>query len=249
MAEQRPDGASGLGKCCGYGTLFQSRFEAPFQRAVDATITDVHLPPVVDKEIITHYLQSLRLNVFTEFDDVYRTAVEKQEEWAAKIKGTSITNTVRKIIFGEYLHAVLPSYIPRIIKAIKDPRWKRFFTLRIIVMHNHMVFTAQRAMAAVSVRVRLMNTAGVVDEENRLQEPKSKAWFDNLQLDEIEPPEPPAIEPPAPAPASEAPAAPAAPRIQVRRNSGRPGKRAKGIGKEAAKRMLSETNARRQKKR
>jgi hypothetical protein len=132
--EQRPDGASGLGKCCGYVTLFQSRFEASFQRAVDATITDVHdtvhLPRVVDNEIIPHYLQSF--NVFAEFDDRYQTAGEKQEEWAIKIKGISITNTVCKRIFGECFHAVLPPYIHRITKAIKDPRWNRFFTLRII---------------------------------------------------------------------------------------------------------------------
>jgi hypothetical protein len=62
---------------------------------VDTTITDVHLPPVVDKEIITHYLQSF--NVFAEFNYLYRTAGEKQEEWANKIKGASITNIVRKI--------------------------------------------------------------------------------------------------------------------------------------------------------
>ena len=128
--------------------------------------------------------------MFTEFDDLYRTAGEKQEEWKTKIQVTSITNTVRNIMFERIS---MPPYIPRIIKAIKYPRWKLFFTLRIIVMHNHMVFTAQQA-------------------------------------------------PEASAPQRSAPP------IQVRRKRGRPGKRAKGIGKEAAKRMLRKTNKRRQKK-
>jgi hypothetical protein len=69
--------ASGLGKYCGYGTRFQSIFEADFQRAADATIADFHLPAVVDRAIISHYLQSLRMKVFTEFDDLYPTDGEE----------------------------------------------------------------------------------------------------------------------------------------------------------------------------
>jgi hypothetical protein len=73
-ADNGRSNASGLGKFCGYGTLFQSIFEADFQRAADATIADFYLPPVVNKAIISHHLQSLRMKVFTELDDLYPTA-------------------------------------------------------------------------------------------------------------------------------------------------------------------------------
>jgi hypothetical protein len=81
---QKEDGAKGLDKCCGYGTVFQSRFEAPFLRAVHATISNILLPTVLDKDRIAFYLQAMSINVFTEFENVYRTGVENQEDLVNK---------------------------------------------------------------------------------------------------------------------------------------------------------------------
>jgi hypothetical protein len=97
---------------------------------------------------------------------------------------------------------VLP-YILRVINAsyaTEKSRWRRFLTLRFHGMHNHVAFAAQQGSPAVSYQLQLMNTEGLIDEENMPVSPLRKEWFDNLQLDEIRliPAEPP----PAPAPVS-----------------------------------------------
>jgi hypothetical protein len=77
------------------------------------------------------YLRKLRVNVFTkvedtEVEDLHRIGFEKQprEEWTMKIKHSSLKGTFRKTIYGDYVHAVLQPCIPRVIRGIKDSRWK-----------------------------------------------------------------------------------------------------------------------------
>jgi hypothetical protein len=60
------------------------------------------------------------------------------------------------------MHVMLQPYIPRVSREIQDLRWRQFLFLIFFVMQNHMVFTVQQAMPAVSYRVLLMNSAGVV---------------------------------------------------------------------------------------
>jgi hypothetical protein len=79
-----------------------------------------------------------------------------------------------KMIYGEYFHAVLPPYIPRVINAIENPRWRPFLTLRIIVMHNHVAFAAEQGSPANSYTLRLTNTEGVINEENKKVSPLLK---------------------------------------------------------------------------
>ena len=50
-APPKKDGCFGLGKAAGYGTLYKSRFEDPFRKAVRHVVETYQLPDEMSKEL------------------------------------------------------------------------------------------------------------------------------------------------------------------------------------------------------
>ena len=53
-APPKKDGGFGLGKAAGYGTLYKSRFEDPFRKAVRHVVEAYQLPDEMSKETIAY---------------------------------------------------------------------------------------------------------------------------------------------------------------------------------------------------
>jgi hypothetical protein len=62
-AVERPskhNGAKGLGKLPGYGTLHLAIWESAFQRAVETTVAECNLPDILERADVLCYLNALR---------------------------------------------------------------------------------------------------------------------------------------------------------------------------------------------
>ena len=57
-APQKKDRCFGLGKAAGYGTLYNSRLEEPFRKAVRHVVEAYQLPDEMSKETIAFHLKN-----------------------------------------------------------------------------------------------------------------------------------------------------------------------------------------------
>jgi len=67
---------------------------------VDRITAECILPKILNHETILHHLHVLKRHVSIEFEKVFLHAVAQGAAWAA-VKGSSITNSFSKIIFGD----------------------------------------------------------------------------------------------------------------------------------------------------
>jgi len=195
-ASAKKDGAFGLGKGPGYGTLHHVRFETVFEQGVQDVVLIYRLPDRMEDVSIAFHLQQLKIAVFRRASALYQTAYSNKEDWTSKCQEYSVTNTFRKIIYGQFDGPILPAYVISVILNIQEPRWKKFLTISIIVKHNHQVVLKQRKKHAVYNRVGLMNLSAQIGEEHSPPDPYPSTVFDKISFVQDPPPPPPPPPPP-----------------------------------------------------
>ena len=57
-----------------------------------------------------------------------------------------VSDTIRRFVFGIYDRDKIPTYIVQAVQEIEHPKWKAFFTQRLIVKLKHR--TVQRCIDA-----------------------------------------------------------------------------------------------------
>ena len=93
------------------------------------------------------------------------------------------SHTYHQFVLGVYERDKIPVYIVEAVQNIEDPKWKSFFTQRLIVKHNHR--TVQRCIDAhrpPDAIPELLDMEGRALPSHVPKQPKSQEFFDTITV-------------------------------------------------------------------
>ena len=136
----------GRGRTGGFGYVYNHKFAQPFETALRVTM-NTYKPPAdghFSAEFTKQILNKLKANFAEKCRHVHESL--QKEEGHQEMKWSGVSDTIRRFVLGVYERDKIPVYIVEAVQNIEDPKWKSFFTQRLIVKHNHR--TVQRCIDA-----------------------------------------------------------------------------------------------------
>jgi hypothetical protein len=107
----------------------------------------------------------------------------QKEEGHQQMSWNGVSDTIRRFLFGIYDQDQIPIYTVQAAQEIEHPKWKAFFTQRLIVKHNHR--TVQRCIDAHSAPhaiPELLDMEGHVLPPDVPHQPKPSEFFDTITV-------------------------------------------------------------------
>jgi hypothetical protein len=132
-------------------------------------------------EFTKQILNKLKANFAEKCRHVHESL--QKEEGHQEMKWSGVSDTIRRFVLGVYERDKIPVYIVEAVQNIEDPKWKSFFTQRLIVKHNHR--TVQRCIDAhrpTHAIPELLDMEGRALPSHVPKQPKSQEFFDTITV-------------------------------------------------------------------
>jgi hypothetical protein len=173
----------GRGRTGGFGYVYNQEFAQPFENALKVTMNTYKLPAssVFNAAVTTQILSKLK----TTFANLSRPVHERlqKEENAQTMSWNGVSDTIRRFVFGIYDRDKIPVYIVQAVQEIEHPKWKAFFTQRLIVKHNHRtVLRCIESHRAPDAIPELLDLEGHVLPPDVPHQPKPSEFFDTITV-------------------------------------------------------------------